>query len=217
MTERFERNPGRLVELRPGESRDVLDLRWRDEVGRVVCVTLVGPPAKAGPFGIVGSVQWGAGEAEAEAEIDYGVGGVVFTLPASSLRITAVYEHPTAGGTPSVRAARVGAFASVGSGDRASRLTRTRYHDAAIVPGGSLAFEVPPFAKALRVLGGDQATRSFRLDFIGTVTPQSSVEVLPGTPAPLIDLAPDVVSVLLTNTGAAALPAGTRARFQLGI
>ena len=40
----------------------------------------------------VALVQWGAGEAEAEAEIDFGVGGVVFTLPASSIRITAEYE-----------------------------------------------------------------------------------------------------------------------------
>ena len=43
MRERYERNPGRLVELSVGGSQDVLDLRWRDEIAHVVCVTLVGP------------------------------------------------------------------------------------------------------------------------------------------------------------------------------
>src|SRR6185369_13700726 len=88
---RYERNPGRIAELRPGDSRDVLDLQWKDYVAQVICLTLIGPPEGL-PAGCVALVQWGAGEAEAEAEIDLGVGGVVFTLPASSIRITAEYE-----------------------------------------------------------------------------------------------------------------------------
>src|SRR5262249_60073701 len=71
MSGRYERNPGRIVELSPGSSRDLLDLRWKDEIARVICVTLVGPPA-TGPDGAnaavcVALVQWGAGEAETEA------------------------------------------------------------------------------------------------------------------------------------------------------
>ena len=84
MRERYERNPGRLVELNLGGSQDLLDLQWRDEIAHVICVTLVGPPrASAGLINAaacVAFVQWGAGEAEAEAEIDFGLGGVVFTL-----------------------------------------------------------------------------------------------------------------------------------------
>ena len=94
MQDRFLRNPGRLVELRVGESKDVLDLRWKDELAHVICVTLVGPPANDGEETVaaacVAEVEWGAGEAEAHAQIDFGVGGVVFTVPTSSFRITEV-------------------------------------------------------------------------------------------------------------------------------
>src|SRR6185295_15784758 len=109
MRGRYERNPGRTVELAPGNSLDILDLRWRDEIAHVICVTLIGPPAlsaeQVNAAACVALVQWGAGEAEAEAEIDFGVGGVVFTLPASSIRITAVYEGTFVAGEtpPSVR------------------------------------------------------------------------------------------------------------------
>ena len=96
MRGRYERNPGRTVELNVGGSQDVLDLQWRDEIAHVICVTLIGPPAisagQVNAAACVALVQWGAGEAEAEAEIDFGVGGVIFTLPASSIRITAEYE-----------------------------------------------------------------------------------------------------------------------------
>lgn len=223
MQGRYERNPGRIVELSPGDSRDLLDLQWEDEIARVICVTLIGPPASgqngANAAVCVALVQWGAGEAEAEAEIDFGVGGVVFTVPASSIRITADYEATFAGGerTPTVR---VGAFASVGGGDRRSRLTRTLIDPSQIDAGGSTAFEVPPFARAVRVLAGDQATRALRLDFFPdpTVTPPAySVEMLAGAPAPSVDLTPDITSVLLTNTGPDALPVGARAVFELGI
>jgi len=223
MGDRYERNPGRQVDLKPGASRDVLDLQWKDEVARVICVTLIGPSA-VGPNGAnaavcVAHVEWGAGEAQAEAEIDFGVGGVVFTVPASSIRIKAEYETTLAGNerTPEVK---VGAFASVGSGARRTRLTRTRIDGAQIDPAGTAAFEVPPFARAVRILAGDQATRAFRLDFFSDPTappPAYSVEVPAGAPAPLVDLAPDITSVLLTNTGAAALTAGARALFELGI
>ena len=36
MRERYERNPGRIVELNVGGSQDVLDLRWRDEIAHVI-------------------------------------------------------------------------------------------------------------------------------------------------------------------------------------
>ncbi len=221
MRGRYERNPGRLVELVPGESRDVLDLQWKDEVAHVICVTLVGPPATAGdisnPTECVALVQWGAGEVEAEAEIDFGVGGVVFTLPASSIRITAKLEAiESASEVPPP--VRVGAFASVGSGGRTSRLTRTRFQDIPIAAGGTAAFEVPPFAKALRVMAGDQAARAYRLAFFGesAVPPLYSIEVAAGGEAPLVDLSPDVTSVVMTNTGLAAISAA-RAIFELGI
>jgi hypothetical protein len=167
----------------------------------------------------VAFVQWGAGEAEAEAEIDFGIGGVVFTLPASAIRITAEYEGNFAAGE-SPPPIRVGAFASVGSGARQTKLTRTRFVGSSIDPGATSTFEVPPFAKALRVLGGDQASRALRLDFFSDPagpTPLYSVEVPAGGPSPLVDLAPDITSVLLTNTGGAALLAGVRAVFELGI
>src|SRR5438477_9256307 len=94
MRGRYERNPGRTVELNVGGSQDVLDLQWRDEIAHVICVTLIGPPVisagQVNAAACVALVQWGAGEAEAEAEIDFGV-GVVLTLPASSIRITAEY------------------------------------------------------------------------------------------------------------------------------
>src|SRR5262245_21928906 len=150
MRDRYERNPGRTVELTVGSSQDVLDLRWRDEIAHVICVTLIGPPA----FGVglvnaaacVALVQWGAGEAEAEAEIDFGVGGVVFTVPASAIRITAEYEANLSG-SESPPSVRVGAFASVGTGARLSRLTRTRFQGSTVDPGAAVDFEVPPFAK----------------------------------------------------------------------
>ena len=223
MSGRYERNPGRIVELTPASSLDLLDLRWKDEIGRVICVTLVGPPATgqngANAAVCVAHVQWGAGEAETEAEIDFGVGGVVFTLPASSIRITAEYEATFAGGerAPTVR---VGAFASVGSGDRQTRLTRTRIAPDPLDPAGSVAFEVPPFGRAIRVLAGDQATRALRLDFFSDPTvppPAYSVEIPAGAAAPLVALTPDITSILLTNTGAATLPVGVRAIFELGI
>ena len=223
MSDRYERNPGRIVELTPGSSRDLLDLQWKDEIARVICVTLVGPPASgqdgANAAVCVAVVQWGAGEAETEAEIDFGVGGVVFTVPASSIRITADYEATFAGAerTPTVR---VGAFASIGSGDRHTRLTRTRIAPDQIDPAGSVAFDVPPFGRGIRVLAGDQATRALRLDFFSDPTappPAYSVEIPAGAAAPLVDLTPDITSVLLTNTGAAALPTGARAIFELGI
>jgi hypothetical protein len=220
---RYERNPGRIVELTVGGSQDVLDLQWKDEIAHVICVTLIGPPpsspAAAKAVSCVALVQWGAGEAEAEAEIDFGIGGVVFTLPASAIRITAEYEDSFAAGEspPSIR---VGAFASVGSGARQTKLTRTRFVGDSIPPGGTTAFDVPPFAKAVRVLGGDEADRALRLDFFSDPalpTPVYSVEVAAGAASPLIDLAPDITSVLLTNTGGAALAVGARAVFELGI
>lgn len=215
MLGRYERNPGRIAELRPGDSRDVLDLQWKDHVAHVICVTLIGPPEGL-PAGCVALVQWGAGEAEAEAEIDVGVGGVVFTVPASAIRVTARCDSAPSGpeGFPPV--VRLGAFASVGSGNRTSRLTRTRVVGA-LAAGASVSIVVPPFAKAVRLLAGDQATRALRLDFLGIVaTPLYSIRVPAGAEAPLIDLAPDVSAVGIANTGAAALPGG-RAVFELGI
>src|SRR5260221_13730433 len=130
MRGRYERNPGRIVELTLGGSQDVLDLRWHDEIAHIICVTLVGPPRDNADVVngavCVALVQWGAGEAEAEAEIDFGVGGGVFTLPTSSIRITAVYEDNFSG-AESPPPVRVGAFASVGSGARTTPLTRTRF------------------------------------------------------------------------------------------
>src|SRR6185312_11580947 len=152
MRGRYERNPGRTVELNVGGSQDILDLQWRDEIAHVICVTLIGPPAfgasQVNAASCVALVQWGAGDAEAEAEIDFGVGGVVFTLPASSIRITAEYEYNFSA-TESPQPIRVGAFASVGSGARQTRLTRTRFVGAAVPAGGTTTFEVPLFAKAL--------------------------------------------------------------------
>jgi hypothetical protein len=80
-------------------------------------------------------------------------------------------------------------------------------------------FEVPPFAKAVRVLGGDQATRALQLDFFSDTSdpPIYSVPVLAGAESTLIDLSPDITSVRMTNTGPAALPMGARAIFELGI
>jgi len=167
----------------------------------------------------VAEVEWGAGEAEAHAEIDYGVGGVVFTLPTSSIRITAVYEGNFAA-TESPPLVRVGAFASVGSGARMARPTRTRFHGTALDPLQVAEFEVPPFAKAVRVLGGDQAARALRVDFFSDITgpaPLYSVPIAAGAASPLVDLAPDITTVRMTNVGAAALPTGARAIFELGI
>jgi hypothetical protein len=222
MRGRYERNPGRIVQLNPGESRDVLDLQWEDEIADVICVTLVGPSArKAGRFNstvCVALVQWGAGEAEAEAEIDVGVGGVVFTVPASSIRITARCEQSVVQGETVPPPVRLGAFASVGSGARTSRLTRTRLLEADLAPGGSASVDVPPFAKAVRVLAGDQSTRAVRLDFFGVAAgPDYSIEMAPGSEAPVLDLSPDVTSVDITNVSGAVLPAGGRAIFELGI
>lgn len=221
MRGRYERNPGRLVEILPGQSRDVLDLQWRDEVARTICVTLIGPLAtiagEPNPTECVALVQWGAGEAEAEAEIDFGVGGVTFTLPASAIRITARLEA-VEGASEVPPPVRVGAFASVGTGGRTSKLTRTRFLDVALPVGNKAAFEVPPFAKGVRVLCGDQASRQFHLDFLTDplVPPIYSLDVAAGAEAPLTDLTPDVTSVVMTNTGAASLP-GARALFELGI
>ena len=222
MRDRYERNPGRIVELNVGGSQDVLDLRWRDEIAHVICVTLVGPPrAAAGAINAaacVALVQWGAGEAEAEAEIDFGLGGVVFTLPASSIRITAEYEGNFSG-SEAPPPISVGAFASVGSGARMSRLTRTRFQVDAVDPAQAVDFEVPPFAKAVRVLGADQTTRALQLDFFSDTSQPAiySVPVPAGVESPLVDLSPDITSVRMTNTGAAALPMGARAIFELGI
>jgi hypothetical protein len=222
MRGRYERNPGRTVELNVGGSQDVLDLQWKDEIAHVICVTLIGPPAiSAGQVvaaACVALVQWGAGEAEAEAEIDFGLGGVVFTLPASSIRITAEYEGNFAG-SESPQPVRVGAFASVGSGARTSRLTRTRFEGSSVDPAAAVDFEVPPFAKAVRVLGGDQATRALRLDFFSDTSLPAiySVPVPAGVESPLVDLSPDITTVRMTNTGAGALAMGARAIFELGI
>jgi hypothetical protein len=223
MNDRYARNPGRIVELSPGESRDILDLRWKDEIARVICLTLVGPPA-FGPGGanaavVVADIQWGAGEAEAEAEIDFGVGGVVFTLPASSLRVRAHYEG-TLAGNERAPAVRVGAFASVGSGDRQARLTRTLLELDPIPPGATASFEVPAFARGLRVLTGDEANRSYRVDLFddpASPPPAYSVSVPAGVAAPPIYLSPDITVAVLTNTGPATLSTGARALFELGI
>jgi hypothetical protein len=222
MRGRYERNLGRTVELVLGGSQDVLDLQWRDEIAQVICVTLVGPPrANAGVVNAaacVAFVQWGAGEAEAEAEIDFGVGGVVFTLPASAIRITAAYEDNFSG-AESPPPVRVGAFASVGSGGRTSPLTRTRFQGPPVDPTAAVSFEVPPFARAVRVLAGDQATRALRIDFFSDVAlpPVYSTRVPVGAESPLVDLSPDITSVRMTNAGAAALAGGARAIFELGI
>jgi hypothetical protein len=222
MRDRYARNPGRIVELAPGGSQDLLDLRWRDEIAHVICVTLIGPRAtsanQVNAAACVALVQWGAGEAEAEAEIDFGVGGVTFTVPASSIRITAAYEGNFAD-TESPPSVRLGAFASVGSGGRMSKLTRTRFQGGPIDPAATVAFEVPPFAKAVRVLGGDQATRALRLDFHSDPAfgPTYSIPVPAGAESPLVDLSPEITAIILTNTGAAALEFGARAIFQLGI
>jgi hypothetical protein len=113
----------------------------------------------------------------------------------------------------------VGAFASVGSGARTSRLTRTRFQSSSVDPGAAIDFEVPPFAKAVRVLGGDQATRALQIDFFSDTgqPPIYSVPVPAGAESPLVDLSPDITTVRMTNVGAAALPAGARAIFELGI
>ena len=222
MRGRYERKPGRTVELNVGGSQDVLDLQWRDEIAHVICVTLIGPPAtsagQVNAAACVALVQWGAGGAEAEAEIDFGLGGVVFTVPASSIRITAEYEG-NFGGSESPQPVRVGAFASVGSGARTSRLTRTRFEGSSVDPAAAVDFEVPPFAKAVRVLAGDQATRALRIDFFSdtSLPPIYSVPVPAGADSPLVDLSPDITTVRMTNTGAGALAMGARAIFELGI
>jgi hypothetical protein len=222
MRERYERNPGRIVELNVGGSQDVLDLRWRDEIAHVICVTLVGPPRASADAvnaaACVALVQWGAGEAEAEAEVDFGLGGVLFTVPASSIRITAAYEGSFSG-AESPPPVRVGAFASVGSGARTTPLTRTRFQASPIGPAGAVDFEVPPFARAVRVLAGDQATRSLRLEFFSDTgdPPIYAVPMPAGVAPPLVYLSPDITSVRMTNTGGAALVAGARAIFELGI
>jgi hypothetical protein len=223
MNGRYERNPGRIVELSPGGSQDLLDIQWKDEIAHVICVTLVGPPAltagNANAAVVVAHVQWGAGEAEAEADIDFGVGGIVFTLPASSIRITADYEATFASGE-SDPVVRVGAFACVGSGARQTRLTRTIIAPDPILAAAQASFDVPPFARGVRVLTGDEATRSYRLDFFTDVAapnPVYAVEVAAGTAAPLVDLTPDITTVVMTNTGAASLTEGARAIFELGI
>jgi hypothetical protein len=223
MNGRYDRNPGRIVELSPGSSQDLLDIQWKDEIAHVICVTLVGPPAltagAANAAVVVAHVQWGAGEAEAEADIDFGVGGIVFTLPASSIRITAEYEATFTAdeSSPSVR---VGAFASVGSGARQTPLTRTIFAQGPIDPTTQASFDVPPFARAVRVVAGDEATRAFRLDFFSDVAlPNAaySIEVTAGSAAPRIDLTPDITTVVMTNTSAVPLPEGARAIFELGI
>jgi hypothetical protein len=221
MRERYERNPGRIVELALGSSQDVLDIRWPDEIAHVICVTLVGPPGTNGEQTLaaacVALVEWGAGEAQAQAEIDFGLGGTVFTLPASSIRIRATYEASFAG-TESPPAVRVGAFASVGSGGRTSRLTRTRFQAGSIDPAAVVDFEVPPFAKAVRILAGDQAVRALRLEFQSDAgITVYAVPIAAGAEAPLIDLSPDITSVRMTNTGAVAIDGGARAIFELGI
>src|SRR4029078_7616193 len=136
MRGRYERNPGRTVELNVGGSQAVLAVQWREQIAHVICVTVIGPPAisagQVNAAACVALVQWGAGDAEAEAEIDFGVGGVVSTLPASSIRITAEYEANLSA-SESLPAVRVGAFASVGSGARTSRLTRTRFPSSSVV------------------------------------------------------------------------------------
>ena len=72
----------------------------------------------------------------------------------------------------------------------------------------------------MRVLAGDQATRALRLDFFsdtGRRRPSTRSPVPAGAESPLVDLSPDITSVRMTNTGAAALLAGARAIFELGI
>ena len=219
---RYERNPGRIVELSPGSAQDVLDLRWRDEIAHVICVTLVGPARATADLvnaaACVAFVQWGAGEAEAEAEIDFGLGGVVFSVPASSIRITARYEATFSPADPPPPVA-VGAFASVGSCGRTSRLTRTRIELNPVNPGGDATFEVPPFARAVKVMAGDQATRDLQLQFFNNPAQPAAyaVPVPAGAESPLVDLSPDITTVQMTNTGAAALASGARAIFELGI
>jgi hypothetical protein len=180
-------------------------------------------------------VEWGIKGGRAVVEMDIPAGGVVFSIVASYVRVSARYDgllaingtqlDPAAvgGDDPSPRQ-RVGAMVGYGPYGAPTRLTRTfRLDDIPVsgdidAPPRSPRIAVPAFAKRVLVSGrGAQATAySVRLSGFDPALILDEFRFEVGEPPRTIDLPGDCAFVVVENHGPEKL--GTPAlTFELGL
>lgn len=152
--------PGKAT-LWPGPSNVgsavLIDLRTKDHQPHVISVVLgsryVLPSGEGGENAeIVASLDIGVGGQAYTAEVDF-VSGTMFSLVASSLRVSGYYRY-LPGATPQINVPTQGVAASVASGTVIGGTPqRTLTDTTTIIPGVAHYFRVPRFAKSMRVLG----------------------------------------------------------------
>jgi hypothetical protein len=253
-----DRTIGDTAELVPGNApgergrpRGIIRTRGGDEQAQLLTVTIAGSgvfdssltPASTAPRGpIVALVEWGIRGGRARAELDIPQGGIVFSLVASYVQVSARYDglllvngkqlDPEATGAPNPRPKqRVGAMVGYGSYGPTTRLTRTfRLDDipGEIIPapGGGIPvplptvsprIAVPNFARRVEVMGLGIDAVGYRVR-IGTFDPDVEIDTLfeAGTPPRPVDLPGDAVFVEIENLGPEVLANPTLV-FDIGL
>ena len=219
------------------------------DLGRVPEVLTASVFASGGTGPLVGIAQWGSGNGQ-QQQMEFDIpqtfgqflgsnpggtnqtaGGVLFSVPGTSLRIDArndanlianagngnVAIGVAANGTPS-------ATASIGLGNRAggTQLTRTIYGTYA--PGGGLPatnivnIQIPAFAKRFTIFRSSTVVGPIQvemIDFNGSVV-DGPYNLAAGATSPTFLLTPSVLEVAIANGGGAPLQV-VGCIFELGL
>ncbi len=219
-----------------------------DEAAQLLTVTVAGwgvyePVGEGGqvadtlPRGpLFTTIEWGIKGARSEVELDLPAGGVVLSLVASTVKVSARYDglvrvgglqlDPVAiGGEDPGPKQRVGAMIGYGAYGAASRLTRTFRLDDVALPGGeddpppfSELIQIPNFARRLLVAGPDLSGTSYVVRFYGfeAFLVRHMVQFGIGERPAAIDLPGDCAFVELQNLGPGVLHAPALV-FEIGI
>lgn len=208
-------NRGLSEYLAPAETKTLVDVRAvpRSRAG-VIAVTLTAENPYFTSRGVYGpakaTLYWGAGStASGKADVDF-MNGSTVAVPADWLRVDATNEgnlfgFQPPGGTESML---LGAFASWYPVGKSMSPRRTAYINNVLAPGGQAAILVPPYSGTV-VIQRTPFGESFHVDFLGRDTiitqPLYAIDVAAGDVMQPIELSNDIVSILITNTGAGSI------------
>jgi hypothetical protein len=244
-----DRTIGDSVELVPGNARgqhgpvrEIIRTRGSDTRAQLLTITVVGSGvyesnlrgASTAPRGpLVGFVEWGVRGGRAKAEFDIPQGGVVFSLVASFITLSARYDgllvvngqqlDPAAVGAPNPGPVqRVAAMVGYGSYGASAKLTRTVRVDDVVFdpvdgPGTSTRVRVPPFARRILLAGETLNQNAYRVRF-GTLGPDSNGDLVfqAGDAPRAVDLPGDAAFVEVQNFGPGPLT-NPALIFELGL
>lgn len=238
------RNIGDTVALLPaqvvgdrGPLREIIRTEGGDDSAQLLTVTLMGsgvfdsslsstpanPSAPIDPRGpLFATIEWGVKGTRSAVEIDLPQGGVVFSLVASYLRVSARYDglvtvngaqlDPAAsGGHSPGPEQRAGAMVGYGSYGCSCRLTRTfRFSDVPLPssdpdapPPRTELVRVPSFGRRVLAsgLGIQAAGRRIRVVSYDRNTVLEDAVFAPGDPPRFVTLPGDAAFVALENLG----------------